>query len=68
MKKVIIIGGGAAGLGAAYKVRRAAAAGSDVDCVLLEKDDRVGGKLVTDIVRDADGGEYVVDGGSDAFV
>ena len=68
MKKVIIIGGGAAGLGAAYKVRRAAAAGRGVDCVLLEKDDRVGGKLVTDIVRDADGGEYVVDGGSDAFV
>ena len=68
MKKVIIIGGGAAGLGAAYKVRRAAASGSDVDCVLLEKDDRVGGKLVTDIVHDAEGGEYVVDGGSDAFV
>jgi len=68
VKKVIIIGGGAAGLGAAYKVRRAAAAGSDVECVLLEKDDRVGGKLVTDIVHDAEGGEYVVDGGSDAFV
>lgn len=68
MKKVIIIGGGAAGLGAAYKVRRAAEAGYDVDCILLEKDDRLGGKLATDIVRDAEGGEYVVDGGSDAFV
>ncbi len=68
LKKVIIIGGGAAGLGAAYKVRRAAEAGHDVDCILLEKDDRLGGKLATDIVRDAEGGEYVVDGGSDAFV
>ncbi|MDP2300614.1 MAG: protoporphyrinogen oxidase, partial [Actinomycetota bacterium] len=68
MKKVIIIGGGAAGLGAAYKVRRAAAAGHDVDCVLVERNDRLGGKLATDIVTDPDGGEYVVDGGSDAFV
>lgn len=68
MKRIIIIGGGAAGLSAAYKVRRAAAAGHDVDCVVLEKEDRVGGKLVTDIVEDADGGQYVVDGGSDAFV
>ena len=34
MKKVIIIGGGIAGLGAALKVKRAAAAGEDVDFVL----------------------------------
>lgn len=68
MKTVIIIGGGAAGLGAAYKVRRAAAAGHDVDCILVEKTDRLGGKLATDIVTDPEGGEYVIDGGSDAFV
>ena len=68
MKRVIIIGGGTAGLGAAYKVRRAAAAGVDVDCVLIEKEGRLGGKLATDIVADPDGGAYVVDGGSDAFV
>ena len=68
MKKVIIIGGGAAGLGAAYKVRRAAAAGADVDCVLIERNERVGGKLASDIVHDEDGNEFVVDGGSDAFV
>ena len=55
MKKVIIIGGGAAGLGAAYKVRRAAAAGVEVDCVLVEKGERPGGKLASDIVHDADG-------------
>lgn len=68
MKKVIIIGGGVAGLGAAYKVRRAAEAGHDVDCVVIEKDDRLGGKLASEIVADPDGGEYIVDGGSDAFV
>jgi oxygen-dependent protoporphyrinogen oxidase len=68
VKKIVIIGGGAAGLGAAYKVRRAAEAGCDVDCVLIEKDERLGGKLATDIVHDSEGGEYVVDGGSDAFV
>ncbi len=68
MKKVIIIGGGAAGLGAAFKVRRAAAEGLDVDCLLLERNDRVGGKLATDFIEDPEGGTYVVDGGSDAFV
>ena len=68
MKRVIIIGGGAAGLGAAYKVRRAAEAGHEVDCVLVEKSSRLGGKIATDIVQDSEGGSYVVDGGSDAFV
>jgi len=68
VKQVIIIGGGSAGLGAAYKVRRAAAAGVDVDCLLIEKSERLGGKLATDIIEDPEGGSYVVDGGSDAFV
>ena len=68
MKRVIIIGGGVAGLGAAYKVRRAAEEGHDVDCVLVEKDHRLGGKLATDVIADPEGGEYIVDGGSDAFV
>ena len=47
MKRIIIVGGGVAGLGAAYKVRRAADAGHDVEFVLVEKDDRLGGKLFT---------------------
>ncbi len=68
VKTVIIIGGGVAGLGAAYKVRRAAEAGHEVDCMVIEKDDRIGGKLKSEIVADPDGGEYIVDGGSDAFV
>ncbi len=69
MKRIVIIGGGVAGLGAAYKIKRAADAGHDVEFVLVEKDDRLGGKLATDHVEDPDGrGTYVVDGGSDSFL
>lgn len=69
MKKVIIIGGGSAGLGAAFKIRRAAEAGIDVDCVVIEKADRLGGKLASDVIADPEGaGDYIIDGGSDAFV
>jgi len=69
MKRVIIIGGGVAGLGAAYKIRRAAETGADVEFVLVEKDQRLGGKLATEHIPDpARGGEFVVDGGSDSFL
>jgi len=68
MKKVIIIGGGVAGLGAAYKLRRAADAGESVEFILVEKADRLGGKLATDRVTDAQGAEYIIDGGSDSFL
>ena len=63
MKKVIIVGGGVAGLGAACKVARAAEAGHDVEFVLVEKDPRLGGKIVTQHV---DG--FVIDGGPDCFL
>jgi oxygen-dependent protoporphyrinogen oxidase len=66
--KVIIIGGGIAGLGAAYKIRRAADAGHDVSFELVERDDRLGGKIWTDIAQDPDGGRYIADGGSDSFL
>jgi protoporphyrinogen/coproporphyrinogen III oxidase len=69
VKRVIVIGGGVAGLAAAYKIRRAAEAGHDVGFTLIEKDARLGGKLATDIVEDPDGrGQFVVDGGSDSFL
>ena len=67
MKKIIIIGGGVAGLGAALKVKRAAEKGADVDFVLLEKDDRLGGKIEGEIV-DTEHGRFVVDGGPDSFL
>ncbi|MHB1017688.1 MAG: protoporphyrinogen oxidase [Coriobacteriia bacterium] len=65
---IIIIGGGIAGLGAAYKVRRAADEGHDVSFTLVERDDRIGGKIHTDIAEDPDGGRYIADGGSDSFL
>lgn len=72
MKKVIIIGGGVAGLGAAYKVRRAADEGHDVSFTLIEKDPRLGGKIATETVADewdgGDGAEFIIDGGPDCFL
>jgi len=69
VKRVIIIGGGVAGLGAAYKIKRAAQAGNDVEFVLVEKSSRLGGKLATDHIPDPEtGGEFIVDGGSDSFL
>jgi oxygen-dependent protoporphyrinogen oxidase len=69
MKRTIIIGGGVAGLGAAYKITRAASEGHDVEFVLLEKDRRLGGKIQTEIVLDpSEEGRFIVDGGPDCFL
>lgn len=46
MKKVIIIGGGISGLSTAWLLRdKAHKAGVELDLILLEKEDRVGGKI-----------------------
>jgi oxygen-dependent protoporphyrinogen oxidase len=69
MKRIIIIGGGVAGLGAAYKVNRAASEGHEVEFVLIEKDRRLGGKIQTEIVPDSsEEGRFIVDGGPDCFL
>lgn len=72
MKRIIIIGGGVAGLGAAYKVSRAAAEGHDVEYVLVEKDPRLGGKIASETVPDewggANGAQFMIDGGPDCFL
>ncbi len=69
MKRIIIIGGGAAGLSAAYKVTRAASEGHGVEFVLVEKDRRLGGKIQTEMVPDpSEEGKFVVDGGPDCFL
>ena len=69
MKRILIIGGGVAGLGAAYKVARAASEGHDVDFILLEKDSRLGGKICTETVRDpSEEGKFIVEGGPDCFL
>jgi len=68
VKRILIIGGGVAGLGAAYKVARAASEGHEVDFVLFEKNPRLGGKIQTEIVRDASEDKFIVDGGPDCFL
>jgi oxygen-dependent protoporphyrinogen oxidase len=69
MKRVIIIGGGISGLAAAYKIKRAASEGHEVEFLLIEKDPRLGGKIRTEIVSDPSGeGQFIVDGGPDCFI
>ena len=69
MAHIAIIGAGVAGLGAAYRLKRAADAGADVTWTVLERDDRVGGKLWTDTgAVDDQGRPLVVDGGSDSYL
>ncbi|MCL5962043.1 MAG: FAD-dependent oxidoreductase, partial [Chloroflexi bacterium] len=63
MRRVVVIGAGAAGLAAAYALKRAADEGQQIDWVLLEKDNRVGGKIWTEKV---DG--FIVDGGPDCYL
>ncbi len=66
---MIIVGGGVSGLGAAYKITRAACEGHGVEFLLVEKDRRLGGKIQTEIVRNPSGeGRFIVDGGPDCFL
>lgn len=67
MKRIIVIGAGMAGLAAALKVGRAAEEGHDVEVLLVERDDRVGGKITGDTVE-TEYGTFLVDGGADSFV
>jgi len=63
MREIVIIGGGIAGLAAAYKVARAAEAGNEVRFTLVEKDSRLGGKIAT-VHHDG----FIIDGGPDCFL
>ena len=64
MPKVIIIGGGIAGLAAAVHLKAGAKAhGKTVDILLLEKNGRIGGKILTERF-----GDYLVEAGPDSFL
>ena len=64
MPKVIIIGGGIAGLAAAVHLKAGARAYSKtMDVLLLEKNNRIGGKILTEKI-----GDYLVEGGPDSFL
>jgi oxygen-dependent protoporphyrinogen oxidase len=64
MAKIIIIGGGIAGLAAAVHLKAGAKAyDKQFDIVVLEKGGRIGGKFLTERV-----GNYLVEGGPDSFL
>ena len=65
MKKIVIVGGGIAGLAAAYYIHKKAEPPFKI--TLLEQADYWGGKLITERVP-FDGGQFVIEGGPDTFV
>lgn len=63
MKKIVIIGGGIAGLAAAYRIQKEISEGASLDCVLLEGGDRFGGKIATERTNG-----FVIERGPDSFI
>lgn len=64
MKRVVIIGGGIAGLAAAYRLQTLAREQSlALKLTLIERDTRLGGKIITERIDD-----FVVEGGPDSFL
>jgi oxygen-dependent protoporphyrinogen oxidase len=64
MKRIAIIGAGIAGLSAAYYLAKLARQGEQQpEIMLLEKEDRLGGSLLTE---EADG--FLMEGGPDCFI
>jgi oxygen-dependent protoporphyrinogen oxidase len=64
MPKVLIVGGGIAGLAAAVHLKAGAKAhGKTVEVQLLEKNDRIGGKILTEKLDN-----FLIEGGPDSFL
>src|ERR1017187_8559120 len=63
MKRIAIIGGGIAGLTAAYEIARQARDGAPIEAVLFEASNRLGGLIET--VRE---GGFTVECGPDGWV
>src|SRR6204780_1277808 len=61
--RIAIVGGGIAGLAAAYELEKARAAGASVDYVLYEERSRLGGSLASEIVNGV-----VLERGPDSFL
>src|ERR1035437_9423822 len=61
--RTAIIGGGIAGLAAAYELEKARAAGAAVDYTLFESRSRLGGSLASEVVNGA-----VLERGPDSFL
>ena len=68
MRRIVIVGGGIAGLSAAYyAARRLARASEGAQITVLEASNRWGGKITTDRLP-FDGGEFIIEGGPDTFL
>ncbi|MBI5492547.1 MAG: protoporphyrinogen oxidase [Deltaproteobacteria bacterium] len=63
MKRVVVIGGGIAGLSAAYSLREHQPKGMDFEIVLLEKKETLGGNIRTERA-----GGFLIEGGPDCFL
>src|ERR1035438_456506 len=61
--RTAIIGGGIAGLAAAYEMEKARAAGAEIEYTLFESRDRLGGSLSSEIVEGT-----VLERGPDSFL
>ena len=64
MNRIVIIGGGIAGLSAAYYATKKV---PNAQITLLESSDRWGGKITTDRIP-FDGGQFIIEGGPDTFL
>jgi oxygen-dependent protoporphyrinogen oxidase len=67
MRRFAVVGGGIAGLAAAYELERARKRGADLDWQLYEASDRLGGVIATS-KRTTGEGQFVLEGGPDAWV
>jgi oxygen-dependent protoporphyrinogen oxidase len=64
MKRVVIIGGGISGLSTAYFLKEEAKkTGADISIKLIEKNDRLGGNIMTERVDN-----FIIEGGPDCFI
>ncbi|PJB65321.1 MAG: protoporphyrinogen oxidase [Anaerolineae bacterium CG_4_9_14_3_um_filter_57_17] len=64
MNRIIVIGGGIAGLSAAYYAKKNI---PDATITVVESDSRWGGKITTDRVT-FDDGQFIIEGGPDTFL
>ena len=66
MNRIIVIGGGIAGLSAAYYVKKNI---PDANITIIESDSRWGGKITTNRVAFNDGADaFIIEGGPDTFL
>lgn len=66
MKKVVIVGGGISGLSAAWELQKSAE--SALQITVLERENRWGGKVLTQTMPGPEGGTFIVDAGPESFV